>query len=405
MRASRGGNGSDLSRLSDGGDAAFRVERFQLRQLLARGVDGGGRRRIDPRQRARIGCSPFRAVEQQGCKIGGANLGLGESGQALRLRLVPQAIADAGLGTAGAAPALIGGGTRHAHGLEPGHADVRLETRNPRKAAVDDDAHALDGDRRLGDRGREHHLAQTLGRWLERKVLRLHVHRAVKRGKHDRRIADALLQPLLDAPDLALARQERQDRAGFRPQGPHHRVRHLILDARVGIAAEIARLDREGAAFAGDDGSIAEKLRHPRAVQRRRHRQDAQVIAQAALAVEREGKPQVGIERALVELVEQHRADAGKLGIIEDHAGEDALGDDLDACLRPRFRDHPRAQSDPLADSLRQGVRHALGGSPRGDAARLQHQDLSTLEPAFVHQGEWNACRLAGAGRRDEDGR
>ena len=152
-------------------------------------------------------------------------------------------------------------------------------------------------------------------------------------------------------------------------------------------------------------GASPEKLRDPRAVQRRRHRQDAQVVPQAALAVEREGEPQVGIERALVELVEQHRADAGKLGIIEDHAREDALGDDLDACLRPRFRDHPRAQSDPLADSLRQGVRHALGGGPRGDAARLQHQDLSTLEPAFVHQSEWDACRLAGAGRRDEDGR
>ena len=101
------------------------------------------------------------------------------------------------------------------------------------------------------------------------------------------------------------------------------------------IAAEITRLDRERAAFAFDDGSIAEKLRDPRAVQRRRHRQDAQVIPQAALAVERERKPQIGIERALVELVEQHRADAGKLGIIKDHAGKDALGDDLDACLRP----------------------------------------------------------------------
>ncbi len=166
------------------------------------------------------------------------------------------------------------------------------------------------------------------------------------------------------------------------PQGTHHRVRHLILDARIGIAAEIARLDREGAALAGDDGSVAEKLRNPRAVERRRHRQDAQVIAQAALAVEREGKPQIGIERALVELVEQHRADAGKLGIIEDHAREHALGDDLDARLRPRFRDHPRAQSDAFADALATRSAPCARRRPRGDAARLQHQDLSTLEPA-----------------------
>ena len=79
------------------------------------------------------------------------------------------------------------------------------------------------------------------------------------------------------------------------------------------IAPEIPRLDRERAAGAFDDGRISQKLRDPRAVERRRHWQDAQIIAQAGLAVERKREPQIGIERALVELVEQHRADAGKL--------------------------------------------------------------------------------------------
>src|ERR1019366_9282731 len=102
---------------SHGRDSASRVERFQLHQLLARGVDGGGRRRINPRQQERIGCSPFRACEQQGCEIGRANLGLGESGKALRLWLMPQAKADAGLSTASATPPLIGGGTRRTHSL------------------------------------------------------------------------------------------------------------------------------------------------------------------------------------------------------------------------------------------------------------------------------------------------
>ena len=54
-----------------------------------------------------------------------------------------------------------------------------------------------------------------------------------------------------------------------------------------------------------------------------------------------------------MKLVEEHRADAGKLRVVEDHAGEDAFGDDLDARLRPRFRDHPRTQSDPFPDGLR----------------------------------------------------
>ena len=163
MRASRGGNGSDLSRRPmavmrpSASSASSSVSSSRAASMAA--ADGGS---IQDSERG-IGCSPFRAVEQQGGKIGGADLGLRESRQALRLRLVPQAIADAGFGTAGAAPALIGGGPRHPHRLQPRHAHVRLETRNPRQTAVDDDTHALDGDRRLGDRGREHHLAQALG--------------------------------------------------------------------------------------------------------------------------------------------------------------------------------------------------------------------------------------------------
>ena len=208
----------------------------------------------------------------------------------------------------------------------------------------------------------------------------------------------------LHALDLGLAGQERQDGAGLRAQRPHDRVGHLVLDAGVGIAAEVARLDREGAALAGDDGRVVQDLRHPPAVERRRHRQDAQVLAEAALAVERERQAQVGVERALVELVEQHGADPVQLRIVEDHAGEDALGDDLDARPRPALRDHARPQSDALAHRLRQRSRHALGGGPRGDAARLQHQDLAALQPALLQQGQRHARGLAGAGRRHEDG-
>jgi len=38
----------------------------------------------------------------------------------------------------------------------------------------------------------------------------------------------------------------------------------------------------------------------------------------------------MGIERALVEFVEQHGGDAIEFGIIEDLPREDSLGDDLD---------------------------------------------------------------------------
>ena len=77
----------------------------------------------------------------------------------------------------------------------------------------------------------------------------------------------------------------------------HDRVRHLVFDARRLAAAEIARVDRKGAAFAFDDRRAgSEQRRHARAVERRRHDEDAQIVAQAALRVERQRKAKIGIE-------------------------------------------------------------------------------------------------------------
>ncbi len=87
-----------------------------------------------------------------------------------------------------------------------------------------------------------------------------------------------------------------------------------------------------------------------RAVERRRHDHEPQVLAQALLRIERERKAEIGVERALVELVEQHRADPLERGIIENLPREHALGDDLDAgALRDQAL-QPDAEADRLAD-------------------------------------------------------
>src|SRR6266403_1867498 len=68
-------------------------------------------------------------------------------------------------------------------------------------------------------------------------------------------------------------------------RSPRHRdrIRHLPLQRRVGLAAEIAGLDRKGAAFAGKDGRLAEQSCDPRAVERCRHHENPQILAQAHL--------------------------------------------------------------------------------------------------------------------------
>ena len=212
------------------------------------------------------------------------------------------------------------------------------------------------------------------------------------------------LQQRFGAADFAGAGQEHQQRARLGAQRARHRVGDLPLDRRARVAAEIARLDRESAALAFDHRRIAEQLRHPRAVERRRHHQQLQVVAQALLRVARQRQAEIGIERALVEFVEQHGGDAVERRIVEDQPREDAFGDDLDARLARHLRAEAHPQADRLADLLAQRRRHALGRRARGEPARLQHQDFPVRRPGLVEQHQRHARGLAGARRRDQHG-
>ena len=88
--------------------------------------------------------------------------------------------------------------------------------------------------------------------------------------------------------------------------------------------------DREGAAEAFDDRGIVEQAGDAGAVDGGGHDEDAQIGAQGG-GVEGQGEAEIAVEAAFVEFVEQHGGDAGQFGIVEQHAGEDAFGDDLDA--------------------------------------------------------------------------
>jgi hypothetical protein len=120
------------------------------------------------------------------------------------------------------------------------------------------------------------------------------------------------------------------------------------------------------------------------------------------LRIEREGKAEIGIERALVELVEEDRRDPVERRIVEDHAREHALGDDLDAGAAADPRPEAHAQSNRVAHLLAERAGHAVGGGPRGEPARLEHDQLALPDPGFVEERERHPRGLARAGRRDE---
>ena len=109
----------------------------------------------------------------------------------------------------------------------------------------------------------------------------------------------------------------------------HDGVGDLRLDGPR-IAPDVARLDRKRPAFAFDHRRAAEQPGHARAIDRRRHHEEPQILAQALLRVAGQRQTEIGIERALVEFVEQHGGDALEHRIVEDKPGEHPFGDDFD---------------------------------------------------------------------------
>ena len=84
---------------------------------------------------------------------------------------------------------------------------------------------------------------------------------------------------------------------------------------------------------------------------------------------------QIGFQRTLVHLVQDHGGDAVEPGIGLQPADQQALGDDLDAGRRRDGGIQPGAVADGAADRLAEQRGHAGGGGAGREPARLQHQD------------------------------
>ncbi|MNE12660.1 hypothetical protein D3C80_1054700 [compost metagenome] len=208
--------------------------------------------------------------------------------------------------------------------------------------------------------------------------------------------------------DLALPWQEDQHRSGLFTQGQHHRPRHGVLESLGGVAAQIEGLDREHPSLGLDHRRAIQQFRHPSDVQRRRHDQQPQIVAQHRLALSRQSQPEIGVQTAFMEFVEQHRPDAFQRRIVENHPREDALGDDLDARFRADPALKPGAITDRSARLLPKGRRHPVGRRPSRQPARLQHQHLLIAQPGLIQQVQGHDRGLARprrGGQNDRIGR
>ncbi|MNM67038.1 hypothetical protein D3C81_785550 [compost metagenome] len=205
--------------------------------------------------------------------------------------------------------------------------------------------------------------------------------------------------------NFRLTRQEHQDTARLVSDGLQHRIDHPRLD-------ELARLerpapphiDRVHAPFAADHRGIVEQARQTLALKGRRHQQDLQrrLVTQQLATIEAQGQGQVGIEAALVELVEDQQAHTvqGRVGL--QTTGENPFGNHLDPRVRADLAVQPNAITDRLPDLLAQLAGQPLGCRPCRQAPRFEHEDALPGQPRLIKQRQRHTGGLAGAGGRFE---
>ncbi|MEA3221524.1 MAG: hypothetical protein OZX49_02646 [Immundisolibacter sp.] len=200
------------------------------------------------------------------------------------------------------------------------------------------------------------------------------------------------------APDFRRAGQEHQQAAGFLDQRAAD-GRHQPPFERP-VARQVAHAHRKTAPGAADARRAAQQVGHGGAVQRGAHHQQPQVRPQQRLRLQAQREAQIGLQAALVVLVEDDQPDAAERRVGLQQARQDALGDDLDA----RGRRHPtvqaRAVADGLAFRLADEACHAPCRGARSEPARLEQQDFLIPEPRRCQQIERHARGLAGARRR-----
>ena len=163
-------------------------------------------------------------------------------------------------------------------------------------------------------------------------------------------------------------------------------------------------VDREHASRHAQDRRAVEKARDRFGVERGAHDDQQQILAQALAHLAQHRERQVGVDGALVKLVEHHAADAGELGIAEELAREDALGDDAQARARGDAVLEAHLVADLVPDAPVLFFRDPFGGGAGGDAAGLEHDKVGMrrAEQSRSDDRRGNARGLAGAGFGDE---
>ena len=392
--------------LAVGGDASLGIECTQLGQQLPRLQEGAGTGRVEPAQLRRIGNAGIGELQGQARQIGIDDLRARCGEKAVLLVHIPQPVAHARCGTPGAPAPLVGRGAAHAHGVQPRQPGHCIVARNARPAGIDHHAHAFHGEARFGHAGAEHHLASSGRRRCERRLLLIQRHAAVQhedihRGRH------APHQPLRRAALFTHAGQKHQHVALARGECIPHDATRCSVHALVAAWGAMMGGDGKHATAAAYDRCrppcVGQKPRHGLAVEGGRHHQHPQIVAHL-LRLQHQREAKVGVQRALVELVEEHGRIAVERGVGRQHPRQHPFGDHLDA----RVLRHPRVAAHAVPHGPPNGLaklpRHEVRGGACGEATGFEHDQALSGHPWLGQQRQRHARGLAGSRRGFEHG-
>ena len=268
------------------------------------------------------------------------------------------------------------------------------------QAAIDHDRDAIQSERGFGDGRGEDDTPPPFGIAPYGRALARRIDLSVQRQDHG--VGQARFDAFAHALDLAHAGQKGENVALLVAPCGRDSIGDRILHPLVGRAAHPFDRQREGAPLALDNrGRIAEQPRESRAVDRRRHDEDAQILTHEGAALQRHGEAEIAVEMALMRFVEQHCRHAGQFRIFEDAIDEDRFGHDENARLGRLATVEPGEVADGFARLLAQLGRHPFRRRARRDPARAGEDDL-TAAPVLPDQGWCHRRRLARPRRRDQ---
>ena len=301
----------------------------------------------------------------------------------------------AGSGSSGTSGALTGGCLADAVDVQDGDAGPGRVGGNAREAAVDDGAHAFDGDGTLGEIGGEDQLGLLAGG--DGAVLFGGGEIAMERS-------DGVVAAARDgiacgggATDLGRTGEEGEDIAGAR-RGARTRKRPAASRGagEYGVWVMTRSWRRPSERMTGQSSRKREMDAVSMVADMMTMRRSGRAVR---LQATEKGEGEVGVEVAFVEFVENDGAGVAECGVGKKAAGEDAFGEEAETGFGSGDFLEAHLVANGLAGTLAHFFGDAAGSHAGGDAPGFQDENFA----AEREQGGWDARGLSRPGRGFDD--